>query len=468
MSTAPRPAPGGGRGWRNRDLTRGGLLESLFVLALPLVASGVLGGAVFQVFDLAFVSRLGDKAIAAVVITNQTVRQVSFMMVMGASFATQSLVARAVGSGDLERAEHLAGQSIALGAGYACAVALLGGLFPETLFSLAGPDPSFYALGVPYVRLVFLLHLGVVASMLFGAILGGAGDTTTPLLVRLVQFAVAVLAEWLLIFGHAGLPALGVRGAAAGVACGQGVAMALGMWVLFRGHSRVHLRRRHVVPDPRAMADILRLAAPSAIQMVGGVTLSFVFIRLAGGFGDRVQSAYAIGLRLSMVVPMVCFPLATACSTLVGQALGAGDVRRAWRAIGVGLLVHGGIMWLLALAIFCFRTGIVSFFSHDPAVIRIGSEYLAYASLSFVFWAFQFVFMRSLQGAGDFFVPMLLSLGSTFGITLPLGWFLSQHTSLAETGLWIAGPAGSFLTAASLALWLATGRWTRRASHSPF
>lgn len=217
MTTAP---PGSG-GWRHRDLTRGSLLGSLLVLALPLVASGVLGGAVFQLFDLTFVSRLGEDAIAAVVITNQTVRQLSLMLVMGSGFATQSLIARAVGSGDLERAEHVAGQSISLGIAFGGLAAFVGGLFPEFLFSLAGPDESFYAVGVPYVRLVFVLHFGVIATLLFGAILGGAGDTTTPLLVQVVQFSVAIAAEWVLMFGNLGAPALGVRGVALGVACGQ-------------------------------------------------------------------------------------------------------------------------------------------------------------------------------------------------------------------------------------------------------
>jgi Na+-driven multidrug efflux pump len=200
--------------------------------------------------------------------------------------------------------------------------------------------------------------------------------------------------------------------------------------------------------------------------MIGGVAVNFAFIRLAGGFGEAVQTAYAIGLRLGMIVPMLCFPLASACSTLVGQALGAGDVPRAWRAIGVGLLVHCTIMWSVALGIFWFRESIVAFFSDDPEVIRIGSEYLAYTSGSFFFWGFQFVFMRSLQGAGDFFVPMLLSLGNTFLLTLPLGYLLSQHTGLEETGLWLSGLLSSGVGTGATALWLSTGRWTRRASHS--
>lgn len=453
-------------GWRNRDLTRGGLVSALLVLALPLVASGLLGGVVYQLSDLTFVSKLGEAAISAVVITNQGVRQVAFMFVMGASFATQSLLARAVGSGDLDRAEHVAGQALCLGMLFAAAMALLGGLFPEWLFSLAGPDEAFYALGVPYLRLVFLLFAGVVASMLFGAILGGAGDTTTPLLVQMAQFPVAIAAEYLLIFGHAGLPALGVRGVAVGVACGHAVVVALGLWVLFRGRSRVHLRLRHVVPDRPVMGEIARLAWPAALQMIGGVAVAFGFFRMAGSFGEQVQSAYAIGLRLGLVVPMVCFPMATACATLVGQALGAGDVRRAWRAIGTGILVLGAVMWPMALGIFWFRSEIVGLFSDAPRVIEIGSEYLAYTAGSVFFWTFQFVFMRSLQGAGDFVVPMLISVGNSLLLTIPLGYALAYHAELGPTGLWISGLTSSAVSALGTGLWLSTGRWSRRTSHS--
>jgi putative MATE family efflux protein len=452
-------------GWRHRDHTRGGLLKSLLVLALPLVTSGLLGGVLFQLVDLHFVSQLGETAISAVVITNQTVRQAAFMLLMGGAIATQSLISRAVGAGDVERAEHIAGQSITFGLAFAALVATVGGVWPEALFALSGPDPSFYAEGVPYLRLVSFLFVGAVGSMLFGAILGGAGDTTTPLLVQFVQFPVAIAAEWLLIFGHLGAPALGVLGVALGVATGHLAAGAIAVWVLFSGRARVHIRLRHLLPDPAALRQIGALAAPSALQMIGGVAVNFVFIRLAGGFGEAVQTAFAIGLRLSMIVPMICFPLASACATLVGQNLGARNVPRAWRAVGVGLGVHASITWSVALVIFGFRESIMAAFSDNPEVIRVGREYLAFTAGSFFFWGFQFVFMRSLQGAGDFIVPMLISLTTTFGLSIPLGLYLSQG-ELGATGIWTAQLVSAGVGTLSTGAWLATGRWTRRGAPS--
>jgi putative MATE family efflux protein len=440
---------------------------SLFVLALPLVASGVLGSGVFQIAELSFLARLGEAPLAAVVITNQTVRQVYFLVAMGLSFATQSLVARAVGAGDMEQAEHVAGQAIALGVALSVGIAAIGFAIPGPLFALAGPDPSFTPHGVPYVRLVFLLNFGVIGTLLFGSILGGAGDTTTPLVVQLIQFAVAIAAEWLLIFGNLGAPALGVRGVALGVATGQGVAMALGVWLLFRGKSRVHLRRRHVAPDLRAMGAIARIAWLPAAQMMGGLASNFAFVRLAGEVGESVQAAFAISLRIGMIVPIICFPLAGACATLVGQALGAGDVPRAWRAIGIGILAHGAIMWSFAAGVVLFRHELVALLSDDPEVMRHGAEFLLYSGLSFFFFGAYFVVLRSLQGAGDFTVPMALTLANAFLVTIPLAWWLTLGLGRGGLGIAQAQLAGAAFVTLSSGAWLLTGRWTGRGAQSP-
>ena len=463
----PNPARSAGRlsAWRDRDHTRGSLVASLFVLALPMMASSLLMVA-FQLTDLSFLSRLGEAPMTAVIIVNQTLRQFVMMLVMGMSFGAQALIARAVGEGDIERAESIAGQVVVLGGLAAVLVACAGFFATETLFSLPGPDESFRPYGVPYLRLTYLLTFGMVGVQLFAAILGGAGDTTTPLFVTAVQTSVAVFAEWLLIFGNLGAPELGVQGVALGIAAGQIVAMGLGMAVLFRGRSRVHLRRRHLRPHPVMMKQVLRLSWPPAVQMATNVAMTFTYLRLAGHFGETVQTAYAVGLRLGMIVPMIGFPLAGAAATLVGQALGSGNPRRAWQAIRVGLLVHGSVMWSFAIVLLFFRADVMGLLSSDPEVIEIGAEYLLYLAGALFAWAFYFVFLRSLQGAGDMLVPMAISLGSTL-LAIPLAITLSLHTDLGRQGLWIAFLTTSWLSTLGTGLRVATGRWARRAPHSP-
>ena len=181
------------------------------MLSLPLLISGLLHGAVFQVVDLSFISRLGEAPMAAVIIVNQSLRTSVMMLVMGASFGAQALIARAVGEGHIEAAERVAGQTIVLGGMLALVLAVAGASFPGFLFSLPGPEPGFVVYGVPYVRWAFVLIFGFVGAMLVSGILTGSGDTATPLFLTSVNIGVALFAEWCLIFGHLGAPALGVR-----------------------------------------------------------------------------------------------------------------------------------------------------------------------------------------------------------------------------------------------------------------
>jgi Na+-driven multidrug efflux pump len=139
-------------------------------------------------------------------------------------------------------------------------------------------------------------------------------------------------------------------------------------------------------------------------------------------------------------------------------------VARAWRTLGTGLAVHASIMFGFAGILLLFRGEILALFTEDPEVIRVGSEYLWYLAFSFMLWAFYFVFMRSLQGAGDVMIPMAISLGTTFLVTLPLAWLLVRTTSLGPTGIWRAQLVGSLLLTLGTATWVATGRWTRRAA----
>jgi putative MATE family efflux protein len=446
--------------WRDRDHTRGSLWASLFVLAVPLLANSLVGGVAFQLVDLAFLSSLGEDATTAVIVTNQSLRQLFFMLVMGASFGAQGLVARAVGAGDGRAADHVAGQVVLLGAGLAAAMALLGLLVPREMLAAMNVAAPVLDAGTSYVRLTFVLAFGMIFGFLVNAILNGAGDSTTTLRISLVQTSVSLLAEWVLIFGKLGLPPLGVDGVALGLALGQAAGLALGLHVLFSGSSRVHVRAAHLRPDPALLRRLVALSFPPALQMIGGFLVTALFLRRMGSFGPEAQAAYSIGLRLAMVGPMLAFPVAGACATLVGQSLGARDVPRAWRAFGVGLVAHAALLGSLALGLALFRTQVVASFADDPEVIRIGSEVLLYQAGNFAAWAFYFVLFRGLQGAGDVAVPMVVSLASSLLVTLPLGFAWAE--SRGPSGIFAASLVGSVVITAATAAWMLTGRWTRR------
>ena len=434
----------------------------MLILAAPLLAASLVGGVTFQLVDLKFITSLGDESATAVIVTNQSLRQILIMLVLGASFGAQGLVSRQVGEGRIDAAEHTAGQLVLLGFGLSVLFAVAGVTFAEPLLRAMKVSPAVLAVGLPYVRLIFLFNFGFVFLILFSAILNGAGDTTTPLLITVAQTCLSLLAEWCLIFGHLGAPVLGIEGVAMGLVVGQTAALALAFRVLVRGESRVHLRRRHFIPDWTLMRHITALSWPPALQMISNFLVTVFFIRLMGELGDKAQTAYSIGLRLGMVGPMLSFPVAGACSILVGQSLGSGNRSRAWRSLGTGILLHSALLWGIAVALALFRREVVGFFTSDPEVLRIGSELLLFQAGAYGVLAFYFVFFRALQAAGDMTTPMLISLGSSLLVTLPLGVWLAIRLGWGPTGIFTAGLIGAIVVTTLTGLWVATGRWTRR------
>ncbi|HXZ86527.1 MAG TPA: MATE family efflux transporter, partial [Myxococcota bacterium] len=333
---------------RDRDHTQGSLLVSVLVLALPSIATTAFSFGFFQMMELGFLGRLGPHALAAAGSSDQILRQGLMLLAMGMSVATQMLLARTVGAGELARAEHVAGQSFVLAAGLALFAALLGGLFPGALVRLVAFDPEVIALATVYVRIVFLSFFVMLSGQVFSSVLNGAGDTTTPMLTSFAVTPVVVFGEWALTFGHAGAPALGIAGIPLGSAIGYAFGAAISLFMLFSGRCRVHLRLAHVRPDPAALSQLVRVAWQPAFHMLARTLMIMFFMVMAGHLGEKVQAAYTVGLRVEMLAIMLAFPIANACATLVGQNLGAGDLPRAWGAIRASCVVELAALWPLA------------------------------------------------------------------------------------------------------------------------
>ena len=448
--------------FRDRNHTSGNLLVSVLVLALPSILTTTFSFGLFQMIELSFLGRLGEHALAAAGSSDQVLRQGLMLFVMGMTVASQMMIARLVGAGQLDRAEHVAGQSFVLGAGLALIAALTGGLFPETLVRLIATDPDVIALATVYVRIVFLTFFVMIASQIFSTVLNGAGDTTTPMITSFIVTPVAIFCQWALTFGHAGIPAIGIAGIPVGAAIGGACGATVSLYMLFSGRCRVHLRARHIVPDFPMLGRILVMGLMPAAHMFARSLMVMFFMIMAGRLGGKVQAAYTVGLRLEMLAIMLAFPIANACATLVGQNLGARNLSRAWGAVWASAAVELATLWPLALAVFVFRHALIGLFVDDPEVAAMAEQYLVYSSTILAFYGLYFVAFRTMQASGDMLSPMLISVSTAVFVGAPLGFWLATRTDLGAKGMWIANLVYALLNAGLMIGWLLTGRWARR------
>ncbi|MCP4004181.1 MAG: MATE family efflux transporter [bacterium] len=451
---------------RNRDHTQANLLGSIAALSIPAIFMSLMGGALFQLVDLSFLGRLGDASLAAAGATNQTLRQFFFLMSFGLSVAAQMLIARFVGAGSIEGAEHVAGQTFLLGILLALFTAVIGFLFAEPLVALVMRDPEVQALATTYLRITFATLTFTIMVQSFSSVLNGAGDSTTPMLISFVITPMGILGEYTLAFGHFGFPEMGIAGIALGAGLGGFSGLLVASWALFSGRCRVHLRARHLKPDLSVLRRIVRSAWQPALHMLARTSMIFFFMWLASRIGGKVQAAFTIGLRLEMVPIMIAFPIANACATLVGQNLGANNLPRAWRSIWVTYGVQCSVLWPLGLFYFVFRHELVGAFTSDPEVAALAAEYLTFSSAILLTAGLYFTSFRALQAAGDMNSPMLISVSVAFLVGAPLGYYLATASDMGARGMWIGNLVYAYVNAALMVGWLMTGRWSHKHARS--
>jgi multidrug resistance protein, MATE family len=419
-------------------------------LAWPVIAQNLLETLV-GVVDTILVARLGAAAIAGV----GTALQVMFFLLAILSAVTVGaaiMVAHAIGARDSLGARRVAKQAIVWGLLGSVPLAALGTLGAHGLISAFGVAPDVADIGASYLRITMLSLPGLLLVFVGGAILRGAGDTRSPLMVGILNNILNAGLAWGLIYGNFGLPALGTDGSAWAAAIGRIVGAAVLLLVLVRGRGILALRgRADWWPRFAAVRRVLGLGVPAAIEQTL-ISLAFTMLTLIiAALGTLDLAAQRISFNALSVgfLPGIGFAMAT--STLVGQSLGAGkpeEARAAARAAAGWAALWMGTMGVI---FFVFARPIMGLFTDDPAVADLGAASLRVLAFSQPLWGQLFVWAGALRGAGNTRLPLIyntlgmwLGVGCSFVLvelfepSLPLVWAVClPGWAINALGVWI-------------------------------
>jgi putative MATE family efflux protein len=268
--------------------------------------------------------------------------------------------------------------------------------------------PEVAEVGAAYLRVTMLPALLLV--FVAGAVLRGAGDTRTPLVVSLLGNAINAFLAYGLIYGNVGLPRLGAVGSAWAAASGRIVGAAILLLVLIYGRGGLSLRgRRDWWPRPGAVRRVLALGVPAALEQALISAAFTALTAIVASLGTQQLATQRITFNALSVSFLPGFGFALAASTLVGQSLGAGRparARAAARAAAGWVVVWMGAMGTLY---FLLAEPIVRLFIGEPAVIELGTRSLRALAPSQPLWGLLFVWSGALRGAGNTRYPLVVN-----------------------------------------------------------
>ncbi|MCG9128433.1 MATE family efflux transporter [Candidatus Poribacteria bacterium] len=438
------------------DLTQGSLFRHLINLAVPITFGYILQDA-FNVVDMIFVGRLGPASIAAVGMSGNLLRLIGVFS-LGISTGSGILVAQYLGARNYAQANHVAMQAILLAVFCAIGVGLIGYPISEIgLRTLRIKDPEVIRLGTTYMRIILVGISTMFLSMTLGSIFRAGGDALTPTVVLIFSTVINIVLDPLLIFGIWGFPELGVAGSAYATIIGRGFGVCILLILIWVGRSPLSLRHVHFQPDLIEMLDIFRLGIYSSMQGFWRHLSRLIFLWVIGPYGKFAVAAYTICMRLRILVMNPGFGIANAVAPMVGQNIGANQIERAETTTRIGNIIGTTLMSGIGILFLFFPRVFVTIFNDDPEVVRIGIKYLQFLSATFGFIAFSLVLGKALNGAGDTFTPMIITLGSQMGVGLLLVILFSRIIGL--NGVWIGISLSNVVQGISMWLFYRTGRW---------
>ena len=441
----------------NADYTTIPMRRAVLLLAVPMVLELVLEST-FAVVDIWFVARLGSSAVATVGLT-ETYLFLLYAMAMGLAMAVTATVARRIGEHKPEAAAVTAVQAIWIAVLVSVPFAVIGIAWARELLALMGADAWTLEHGVGYMQ--WALGGNVVIMLLFviNAIYRGAGDAAIAMRVLWVANALNIVLDPMLIFGFGPIPAMGVEGAAIATTIGRGAAVAMQLWILFRGGQHIRVLVSQLRWDGGILRNIVRTSLGGVGQMIIGMTSWIFLVRILASIGSEAVAGATIALRVLMFTTMPAWGMSNAAATLVGQNLGANQPDRAEASVWHIGWYNMAYMVAVAVLFFLFHERIVGLFTSDPEVIAVGGEWLRIVSYSFFVYGWWMVSVQAFNGAGDTATPTWINLVFFWLLQIPLAWWLALRLDWGSSGVFWAVFFSE--TAVGLfTLWLFTrGKW---------
>jgi putative MATE family efflux protein len=438
-----------------QDLTTGKEGKLIFQFAAPMLLGNIFQQ-LFSVVDSVVVGNfIGKEALAAVGASFPVIFMM-ISMIIGIVMGTTVVISQYFGAKDFAKVKRAIDTMYIFSTIAGIITTVAGLILAEPLLRLLGTPVEIMPQALQYLRIYFsgiIIFFGYNGT---SAVLRGLGDSKTPLYFLII----ATIANIILVLLFVAVFKWGIAGAAYATLLANGIAFGLAIYWLNKTHKLIRIAITGLNFDREIFRQSIRIGLPTGIQQtlvaIGGMAL----LSIVNTFGTNVLAGYSVASRLDNLAMIPAMSFSQALSTFVGQNIGAKKIERIRTGL-ISTIKMSGIVTIVTtlFIVFCGHI-LMSFFTKDREVIRLGDQYLTIVSSFYILFTLMFIYTGIMRGAGDTLIPMFFSLISLWLIRIPLAWFLSRK--LGAEGIWWAIPAGWFIGLSLSFIYYKTGRWKRK------
>lgn len=448
------------------NLLEGDLVKTIIKLGYP-VALATFVQTFYNLADTFWLGKLGRQALSAPVISFHIIFFI-VSLAFGLSMAGTSLVAQYTGAKQKEEAYKTTGNLLVYLALFSLIVAVSGAVFDKTLLRLLKTPADTFASTRSYFRIMVIGMPLAFPIFVYQSVMNGYGDTKSPLKIEFISALINLALDPVLIFGWFGFPAMGVKGAALTSVISRGAASAIGVYLFFSGKKGIKIKLKHLKPDFKLFSLLLKIGIPASIGMSGASLGFMVLMGFVNLFGTPVVSAYGIATRIIHFFTMPAMGITAAVTAIVGQNLGANNLKRAKAAVGKGIRLMLAIVIPAIIFMVIFgKTLTIFFIPKDQLVHQLGQTMFHIIAPSVLFFGLATVLNGAFQGSG-FTVPVMVThLSRVWLFRIPLVYIFSTilmkgpSDIASSAGIWWGMFCSNLLAFVMILLWYLPGKWAR-------
>lgn len=441
-----------------QDLTSGSVSKQLMKFAIPFLLSNLLQ-AFYSVADMIIVGRLcGTHGITGVNIGSQ-INILVTGAALGLAVGGTVLIAQYGGAKKFDEQRKTIGTLFTLYMILAVIFTVVMLLLGTTLLDVLKTPQVAYTEAENYYNICMAGLIFMFAYNVISAILRGMGDSKRPLYFVLVATIVNVIGDIILV----GPFKMGAAGAAYATVAAQALSVVLSLIYLFKNHFFTGYRKSDFKIDKEKAKMLIKIGLPSSVQQV---VVSFSFLTLTTIVNSLPNAAIAsacqgIGGKVNSFAVLPALAMSSAVSSMAGQNIGAGETERAKKTMLTGMGIAFGITIFVFALVELFPQQIISLFDTNPDVIAVGTEYMRFIALDYLFVPFVFCMNGLAIGAGYTNFALFNACFSSILVRVPFVYIMVNLTTLGFNGVGIATGLASISSIIVGAIYVASGKWKK-------
>lgn len=406
-------------------------------LAWPLVITQV-GHIVVGIVDTVFLGKIGPTEQAACILSNNLYVLI-LVFSIGVSYATTPLVTNAHQTNDVLKKASLFKNSLFLNFAVACVCFVVLFFLSGTLRYMQQPE-QVVSLAIPFYDVLIFSMIPVSLFFTCKQYCEGLSNTKMALIISVVGNLINIVLNYMLIYGHCGLPKMGYMGSAwasfiARMAMGIGFLILIFKSPITKEISSVYKQVKLNFADLKQLAKI---GLNAGLQFTFEVAAFAIAGLMAGVFGKEQIDAHGIALHLAAFTYMFGSGISSATTIRIGIYMSQKNWQLIKEAGFASLKLVLITMGVFSMVFLLLNTILPLAFSNQKEIIDLASKLLLIAALFQLFDGTQVTLIGILRGLEDVKMPTIITLIGYWLIALPLAYFLAFVLKLETIGIWIA------------------------------